>query len=340
VLIYHSHDFVATAGWPLVRMGWIGVDIFFVLSGFIISHVHLNDFIRLSTAAIGRFLALRLSRIYTVHIATLFIALLLLAERLLLGNTASTARFSFDSFIANLLLVQAWASDRLTWNYVSWSISAEWGAYLVFPLVALGLSRLRSPIVALAGAALSLAAMIAILNSLGMSSMAVETRYALIRAAGSFLAGCFLYAAYRTDKLDGLPWGLITTLAFLVLAVQVVVFDESFWAMPTIATLVLGLAYGRGTVAEAFSGTLAVSLGEVSYSLYMVHFLVIETVMRPIGLTRYGSSAILVDACYIIALVATAAVTWLMYRRIEKPSRNAARRLIERWLPPAPSARA
>ncbi|MBV8649940.1 MAG: acyltransferase, partial [Alphaproteobacteria bacterium] len=227
VLIYHSHDFIATASWPLVKMGWIGVDIFFVLSGFIISHVHLNDFVRLSAVAVGRFLALRLSRIYAVHIVTILGALLLFAGRLSIGHTPSPGRFSLASLIENLLLVQAWASDRLTWNYVSWSISAEWAAYLIFPLVAFGLSRLRSPIVALAGAALSLATMIAVLQALGMTGMAVETKYSLIRAGGSFLAGCCLYSAYRTRRLDRLPWGPITTLAFIVLAIEVLIFEAS-----------------------------------------------------------------------------------------------------------------
>ena len=234
VLAYHSHDFIQTGTWPLVKMGWIGVDIFFVLSGFIISHVHTTDFIQISTTAVIRFLALRLSRIYAVHVVTLFATLAYLGCRLLLGAPPSGERFSIGSFIGNLFLVHAWDSDRLTWNFVSWSISAEWAAYLVFPVVAYRLVRLRSATIALVGAAASIAAMIAILRALGADSMSVEIRYALIRAAGSFLAGCFLYSAYRTKRLEVLPWGLITTLALFILAVQIVMVETSFWAMPTI----------------------------------------------------------------------------------------------------------
>ncbi|MBV8652317.1 MAG: hypothetical protein JO255_12685 [Alphaproteobacteria bacterium] len=54
--------------------------------------------------------------------------------------------------------------------------------------------------------------------------------------------------------------------------------------------------------------------------------------MTPLGLTRYGGDAVLVDVFYVIALGATSAVTLVMYRRVEKPSREAARRLIDRWM--------
>lgn len=332
VLAFHSQNFVPTGNWPLVKTGWIGVDIFFVLSGFIISYVHASDFTCLSLRAEARFLAIRLSRIYPVHIATLAAALGLLLLHAAAGSPV-TDRFSAGSFIGNLLLVHAWDSYRLTWNYVSWSISAEWAAYLAFPILAYALVRVRSAAAALLGAAASLVAMIVALRGLGLDSMYVVSGHVLIRVAGGFSAGCFLYSAYRTKALEALPWGLITTSCLLVLALQVVWLESSFWAMPTIAILVLGLSYGRGAAARILSTNWAVFLGDISYSLYMVHFLTIEAVTALLRHGRLGTSILLLAIGYAIAIVATAAVTLLMHYWIEDPARNAMRRTIDVLIP-------
>src|SRR5690606_14500873 len=44
------------------------------------------------------------------------------------------AQFSFSSFVSNILLIHSWGFHQLSWNMISWSISAEWFMYLLFPL--------------------------------------------------------------------------------------------------------------------------------------------------------------------------------------------------------------
>src|SRR5271156_6454871 len=76
VLFFHLDAFVPIGEVPVISMGYVGVDVFFVLSGFILGHVHLDDFVDLSIGGIKRFLALRLSRVYPVHFTMLIMATL------------------------------------------------------------------------------------------------------------------------------------------------------------------------------------------------------------------------------------------------------------------------
>ena len=107
--------------------GYLCVDLFFMLSGFVLMHAYSEHFARsVSGAADRRFLRARLARIYPVHILTIL---------LLLPLFGSDPSFSLGALIHNLLLTQGpWLSEA-SWNYGAWSISAEWHAYLIFPFL-------------------------------------------------------------------------------------------------------------------------------------------------------------------------------------------------------------
>jgi peptidoglycan/LPS O-acetylase OafA/YrhL len=190
VLSFHIATFVPIGPVPLLKMGYVGVDVFFVLSGFIIGHVHLDDFAEVTLAGIRRFLALRLSRIYPVHLAmllaaTLFAVVLYAAGVPVLDNE----RFYPPQFLANLLLVQAWASgDHQSFNIVAWSISAEWLAYLAFPLLAFAANRMsgRTALVVGVAAIAVEAAVLALASARGN----VGSSYAPVRVGGEFLPAC------------------------------------------------------------------------------------------------------------------------------------------------------
>src|ERR1700688_4009579 len=138
----------------LPAKGYLGVDFFFILSGFILSHVYL-DGLSLGTVHPYDFYIKRLARIYPVHLFTLLLTVFLAAAFLQLSRymypTIVTPGFFSDvcppgRFLANLLLVHAWGWERNTLyslNKPSWSISAEWFAYLLFPMLVTCLRRVR-----------------------------------------------------------------------------------------------------------------------------------------------------------------------------------------------------
>ena len=153
VVLYHYQPALATAGvlFPLLhevlRVGSLGVDLFFTLSGFILTHTYLTKLgPKVAGKSAGHFLWLRLARIYPVHFVMLNVAGLAVLAASLAGSGDARDRDWLNpiSYIKQLLLIQEWGPDPSRgWNFVAWSLSMEWLAYLFFPLVALILWRVK-----------------------------------------------------------------------------------------------------------------------------------------------------------------------------------------------------
>ena len=132
---------------PLFNAGYLGVDLFFILSGFILTYTHFD---KLSDGwnwrkALG-FLWLRIGRVWPL---TAFVLVLFGLYFVFQTATASTpaaaanyaAQANVGELLQHLLLIQAWLPTPLDWNGLDWSISAEWLAYLIFSVGVIVLAR-------------------------------------------------------------------------------------------------------------------------------------------------------------------------------------------------------
>ena len=119
----------------IVQRGAMGVDGFFILSGMILAYVYPTLAPTFSDAR--AFWAKRLVRIYPLHLATILaIASMLSTAWLLHLQPRDPERFGVRELLSHLALLQAWGvSGRWAWNYPSWTISAEWAGYLLFPIL-------------------------------------------------------------------------------------------------------------------------------------------------------------------------------------------------------------
>src|SRR6185312_4430329 len=129
VLGYHSTNLLF-GGFehvpPPMSHGNLAVDLFFLLSGFILMHVHQREFADgVRWENVKSFLRARFARTYPVHLAVLLVLVPLYSARPNAGL----------GFVHSLLLTQGVWLDAPTWNVPAWSISAEWHAYLLFPFL-------------------------------------------------------------------------------------------------------------------------------------------------------------------------------------------------------------
>ena len=136
IVLRHYTRYSENPFWDqLFTKNYLFVDLFFVISGFVITLAYGAS---LKTADdYTSFLQNRLARIYPLHFAVFLVFLAMdLAAASGLYHAREVHTFNLTEMASNLFLMQAWGFDeRLSYNYPSWSISAEWMLYLLFPLV-------------------------------------------------------------------------------------------------------------------------------------------------------------------------------------------------------------
>lgn len=193
----------------------------------------------------------------------------------------------------------------MSWNYPSWSISAEWAAYLAFPAAWAAASRRP-----LAAAVLACGAWFAIAADGAPKGIA----WALPQVACQFILGCCAYAFYVRRVGAALPWS--AAVAGCVVAVIGAAYAglADPWTTPLFALLVLGLAHERGPWLAALGSRPMRFWGDASYAIYLLH-LPIYHAFRELGLG--------------FCLAATLALAAFAHVGFELPARRALRRLGE-----------
>ncbi|MDQ1555644.1 MAG: hypothetical protein QOI02_646 [Actinomycetota bacterium] len=129
---------------PLMNSGYLGVDLFFVLSGLILTFTHEE---RMNTAYTWKktvgFLWLRIGRVWPLTAFVLLLFGLVFVAEIVFSSNPSIYVGQLDVWrlVQHLLLIQAWSTHPLDWNGLDWSISAEWIAYLTFGVGVVALGR-------------------------------------------------------------------------------------------------------------------------------------------------------------------------------------------------------
>lgn len=319
--------------WPVMDSGYAGVDLFFVLSGFIITYTYLNQLRDPGGTATLRFLGFRLARVYPVHLFTLAIFAIIVTPGAVrdVGPGDVWRNIASTDFARQLFLVHGWGWDgNRAWNYPAWSISSEWMAYLAFPAVALGLARVRTLFGAAAG--LTAAHGYNLVSFLVIAWAGMEGEIIGVRIVGEFLAGCFLLLLWRRGWAANARWDRLT-LAFAVASVAGTVAANEIGSIAPVlaAPLYCGLIYGLAMEQDALSRWLSlrwvVYAGEASYALYMTHAVVQRFTWEYLPAGDYLSSSFGARAGLVLLyglLLAAAAVA--TYEMVEKPSRKVVRR--------------
>lgn len=332
------------AGWlePVRANGYLAVDGFFILSGFILAYVYRARFAAPQPGEYRRFLVARLARIYPVHLAMTLLVLAMLGAAVLgAGFQARVAeRFSTRELLLHLSLLHGWGFSRmLAWNYPSWSISAEWFAYLCFPLVHRAVLRgegMARP--ALIGA--GLLAGLAAFEQLGPNgNLSYTYEFALVRIGLEFpLGACLLMLARPWLDRPAAPGRTRPHGALALLAAL-----ASLYVLPDTATvgclalLILALSHPDDALGRLLGRPVAVYAGETSYAVYMTH-----AIVQGVAIIGLRAVPALVTAPGWVRLLALMVVVQLaahlVYVAIERPGRALVRRLGEGLVAPRPAS--
>jgi peptidoglycan/LPS O-acetylase OafA/YrhL len=333
----------------VVRYGYLFVDLFFVLSGYVICASYES---RLETVNdLWTFVIRRFGRLFPLLIAST-VAFVLVPNLYALGKhvmvlLGHASLFhdphpvlymvpSFAEVVATLTMTHGLGMfDKAILNFVSWSISTEFYTYLLFALACLFVSgRSRIALFAVVSAitfSTTCWASLVLHNCVATRDcLNITYDFGLTRCMTSFFLGCLTYHAARRMRARRVrPHDNALQACVLLAAYAVFAFTDRIpagaFACPLVfALLILSLSSDRGYAARALNTAPAQLLGRCSYSIYLMHPVLIKT----IGLgTRHlsGSAAGLVTLMvYTVALVM---ISGLTYRYIEAPFRD----LFNRW---------
>ncbi|MCU4675547.1 acyltransferase [Catenovulum sp. 2E275] len=325
VMLLHIHQ--SYQNYNLAIFSWfenagLGVDLFFVLSGFILAYVYSDTkLVWLNCTRYKSFIVKRIARIYPLHFITLFATLLLV---LFAGGFAERypGQFSTYDFILNLFLIQNWISG-LSWNSVSWSISAEFFMYLLFPFILWGISRLCLSQVYVGIFAIFISHHVSILlfdlNGYGGVSFG-----GMIRVFFEFLLGVTLFFARDSIfRYTNHHAQLVSSLLSLGVIFSLVFESCYYLFLPSSALLIVHLSRSHCFLSQLFSRSFFVYLGNISFSLYMWHWLIIQVHnwLRSRELFTVETDFDAFSICLCLMLISVV-VAHFSYKLIELPSRD------------------
>lgn len=289
VILYHfseGHHYSGVGWFDLIACrGYLWVEFFFTLSGFILTYAYGHRLKDIWTwRGYGEFLRARLIRLYPLHLFMLAVIALMVVTLHYVGEwhgyrSIFEVKYHQDlsakGMMLSLLLVQAWNTmDRLTWNGLSWFVSVEFALCLLFPLV-LRLAHGR----VWRGAALVAAGLAGLLALLFTSRHGLDLTFhdGVWRGICDFAIGAGMAVLFVRARELQVPAWLHSAIQLVLLALLAYAIGRTGWShtrndiftVAPILLLVLALAFDRGVLAEILKMRVPQLLGEWSYAIYL-----------------------------------------------------------------------
>lgn len=322
---------------PFFTHGWVFVDFFFVLSGFVI---FANYEVRLREGfGVFRFMLLRFGRVYPLHFVLLVFAVLA-------SVLAGRGMPSFFEVTANTMLIHSFGMCQYAGlNDASWSISTEFYAYLVFAFLVVGLKNRVTPV--LVGVACLMALAVWSLRPFDDANH-LTCGYGAVRCFYGFALGALVWkffsrhsAGFRGGMMQS-RWRHAAEAGVVVLVVLFVNYSDQAYLSVLFGSLLFSLtifvfAFEGGCVSWLLKRRPFLIAGLLSYSIYMIHFLVakyaffggLNLVKHVFGVSSanmaagsmtgsawYGDA---IGIFYVATIIALSFVTWKL---IESPGRR------------------
>jgi peptidoglycan/LPS O-acetylase OafA/YrhL len=319
----HMFDPEGLGALPALKVGMARVDVFFVLSGFVLTHVYWArtkgrfDF--------ADFFIARVARLYPLHLAALALMALYVLAGVVLGRAEEAAQYTPMGLLGNLLMLQAWGwPGAPQWNFPAWTLSAEFAGYLVFPAYLLAATAMRARPWSFLG--LSIAAVLLVDLALrafaGRSLGEATVEWGALRGAGLVFVGVAARVAFDAIK-PGPASGatLLALIGALIAAFAAIGQLSAAIVAAGSAALILGLArLDRIGAKTPLSLPFMRTLGDWSYALFILHVPLYVIAMQAAGVlgVTIPINAWTAAGFVVVATIVTAPAHYL----IEEPARK------------------
>lgn len=249
------------------------LDMFLMISGFLIM-LRYSDRLLVERGSYMSFLVRRLARFYPLYLLTLlYFVAVAIAAHLGIAGSNSDGRYDFSALPANLLLIQGWGfTEVLTFNYVGWTLSAEWFCYLTLPVVVLAHRRfgLGGLVVLIATTCLALEGAVAA-GVIPFDSWLVADTWGAYRAFADFAIGAFVAVLIRDSN-----WGLTSHApGWALFGLSLVMMWNGLAGYPVLALLALAVFFAALAERNSQEATLLLKpfdpLANASFSIYLIH---------------------------------------------------------------------
>jgi peptidoglycan/LPS O-acetylase OafA/YrhL len=331
VMIFHfDHFFLPQAALtgmfpfmrPILDHAYLGVDLFFLMSGFVMAHVYGQKLSSNWRAHWRDFAIMRFARIYPLFLLTM---LVMVVTHALAHMPLSWISFSSRSLALHFLLLQVWVG--LSWNYPSWSISAEAAAYVYFVFSAGALLSGRYPRFI---AAICVAVLVALCIKGGGRLNLFTGVPALLRTLAEFSLGALVYRAYLAGKISSGIWPALLAVVCLVSAAL------TRWDIATVGVFACLIYYGAHTASildQLLGSAPAIAMGAWSYSIFLWHAPAHYAVMAVFSACGHPTETLDVTAARLLMLgtmLAVVCLSALTFNFFEVPARRWIRRRLLR----------
>ena len=350
VVVFHANlmlkPFIPRGEGSFINAGWLWVDFFFILSGFILSYVYSNTFKEQThSSTYWKYIGARFARIYPLHFFTLIWSLIC---ALFIHAYANNMDPFFATMLnpnaapASVLLIQSLHLYRTPpLNTPSWSLSTEWWVYMIFPFLVPYFSRIR--VKGMIFTLVLITGFFLVIKYLlgppftpftgGSPSINVTADFGIFRCLAGFLLGMLAFTFYNINGGYRFLKQDFSFLIFFVGAIAAMSFSaEDMFILAFFPFIILAAAYNNGTIKRLLETAPLQRLGDWSFSIYMVHvpimqiFTIFFVKKNPDFFAKFPpvrevDFTVGVTYCAIIILL-TLLVSSVTYRYIEVPART------------------
>jgi peptidoglycan/LPS O-acetylase OafA/YrhL len=305
-----------------ISHGFVGVTIFFILSGFILSFSYIRKPGEMKGSK-QAFWGARVARLYPVYL----VGIILFAPIIAMGDEPVYTRV-IAAFLS-LSLTQSWLHPLGLhwgmWNPPGWSLSVEAIFYLIFPFICIPLSKLPQKKLAWFALACWLLSVIpTVVYVLTGSINGLFWMFTPLPRLPEFLLGIALGLIWKnrtTAMFDNVaPFISVASSAALVAIMCLPLSNEFFFngaTAPLAGLLICALACGRGVLARTLSLRGVTMLGSASYSLYILHWPIWRILKYFFG--KSDLYLLMPNIYFFIYFVFTVACSYMCFKFFEEP---------------------